>query len=154
MENLAEKQNPQPELARPGLNPFMEVLAANLQKEKESTPVQRLHDHLKEMEKAAHTGDIPGWQALLPEVLEMFETMQLPEERKLAIQVKVKQWELTLLLKAGARALREAKALERQAADDQIEDEGDEVREKLMRAERLTRLGEQLHAQLQEKLAE
>jgi len=135
------------------MNPFMDVLSTSMNQEKAASPLQKFHAQLAKLERSALTGDISGWQKLHPTVTEKMTELNMSPEKELDFQVKLKQLEMSLMLKAGQRALRESKECEKKAADAQIEDNEEEASELFTRAQRLSRLSEQLHEQLRENLS-
>ena len=153
MDTRMNKKGPNPEFAKPGMNTFMDLLSENFSQAKESTPIQKFHDHLRGMERRAQAGDIPGWQRFQNQFTVLADAANIDLEECLETKVRVRQIELTLLLKAGERALREAEKNEKEAAEAQVADEPEKGRILLAKAQKLIRLGHQLHDQLLAKTA-
>ena len=142
-----------PELEKPGMNTFVDMLSEHFAQDKSATPVQMFHDHFRKMEKCARAGDIPGWRGLHQELSDLAAVVQVDLEEDLDIMVRIHQIELTLLLKAGHRALREAKLNEKEATQAQIAEEHEKGQTLMAKAQKLQRLGTQLHNQLLAKTA-
>ena len=150
---MGHGQQNRAELERPGMNVFMEMLSESFSKPKDLTPIMRFRDHFRKLEKCAQAGDIPGWQALQQELPALAEAVSIDLESDLETKVRLRQIELTLLLKAGHRALREAELSEKEATEAQVSDDPEKGQALLTKAQRLHRLGQQLHNQLLAKTA-
>lgn len=141
------------EFNRPGMNPFMEVLSTALSSRREATPLQKLNAYFKQMEKVADAGDIRAWQEKLPQVDALVRAADMDAIRELEVKVQIKKLELTLLLKAGKRALEEAKLTEKKANEAELIEDAVSSQELKQKAHKLERLGSQLHQQLLAKVA-
>lgn len=151
-ETSAKTKSQVVEFARPGFNPFMEVLSSQLKTPKSSTPVQELHGQLRALERSAEHGDLRAWQEQRARLDASVTKAGLDEVRALEVKVQIKKIELTLLLKAGKRALEEARLAEKQATEAELTEDPTADQLKL-KAQKLERMGAQLHQQLLAKVA-
>ncbi|MFO1519895.1 MAG: hypothetical protein U1F57_09580 [bacterium] len=134
-------------------NAFFASLAEYQVRPKQETPLQKFRNHLKTLEKMADAGDIKGWQENLPTVHVLALEADVDSAKDLNLRVQLKKWELTLMLQAGNKALQQAKELEKKANEAQIVEDEDMAHTLIEKAQRLVRLGNQLHEQLLEKTA-
>ena len=153
MEANMMDMGPSPEFEKPGINTFMDLLAESFSQGKEPSPLIQFRDHFRKMENCARAGDIPGWQRLQADLPTLAEAANIDLLDCLETKVRVRQIELTLLLKAGERALREAERSEKAAAEAQVAEDHEKGQTLLTKAQKLSRLGQQLHDQLLAKTA-
>ncbi|HCU25779.1 MAG TPA: hypothetical protein DF383_12245 [Deltaproteobacteria bacterium] len=105
------------EALKPKSNPFFVALSQSRAVAKPLTPLQQLHADMRKLERIAHVGDHQAWEAQLPLVEQQIEKLYKdPSDLgRIGAQVKIRQHELTLGLKAAERALQKSQEAEQNA---------------------------------------
>lgn len=142
-------QNTVPQIQRkPAANPFFTALANYRVHSNEPTPLHRLRSHLRLLEKCAERGDVRGWQTNLSRVNELAGEASIDAARDLSLRVQLKKMEFTLLFQAFKNAKAQITLHEKQAAEAQVAADAQKAQELLAKAQKLSRLAEQLEKQL------
>ncbi len=129
-------------------NRFFMALAASQDKARDESPMQVFYQCMKRLQTAAEAGDIRDWQENLNEINSLTSGLGFESMKELETRAQIKRLEMTLLLRAGNKALQEADLAQREAAVAENSGDSSLARELFAKAQKLARLGKQLHAQL------